>query len=113
MEPEVAACAFDPFHHEAAGRGLGASACAVLAENESRSAWFHGHERVAFVCECADPECRELLSLDRETYSAVRASPVRFVVAVDHHEGNLERVVEPHERYWIVEEVDNVDQGQG
>jgi hypothetical protein len=72
-------------------------------ENEHRSAWFHGHARVAFVCECADADCSELLSLDREGYSGLRDSPVQFAVAIDHADRTIERVTKRHEHYWIVE----------
>lgn len=72
-------------------------------ENESRSDWFRGHKRVAFVCECADLDCHETLSFDREMYETLRASPTRFAVAVNHEESSIERVVRRHEECWIVE----------
>ena len=75
------------------------------AENDSRSAWFHGHERVAFVCECSDEGCSELVSLDREAYTALRDSPIRFAVAPGHEMETVERVLERTDGYWIVEKL--------
>ncbi len=75
------------------------------AENESRSGWFYGHERVAFVCECGHADCRELLSLDREMYDALRESSTRFGVAVNHEESSVERVVKRYEQWCVVEKV--------
>ena len=72
-------------------------------ENESRSDWFHGYKRVTFVCESADPDCRQTLSLDRETYETLRASPTRFAVAVNHDVSSIERVVKRHRHCWVVE----------
>ncbi len=75
------------------------------AENESRSGWFYGHERVAFVCECSDADCRELLSLDREMYDTLRESSTRFGVAVNHEESTVERVVKRYDEWCVVEKV--------
>jgi hypothetical protein len=39
---------------------------------------------VPFVCECADPGCRELLHLTLDEYATVRGHEARFVVAPGH-----------------------------
>jgi hypothetical protein len=62
---------------------------------------------IPFVCECADPACRDLLRVPRAEYEEVRANPRRFL-NVDGHEvaaGPHARVVERREVYIIVEKV--------
>jgi hypothetical protein len=58
-----------------------------------------------WVCECANPECAERLSLTHEEYEALRADGSRFAVASGegHVFPEVEDVVERHERYWVVE----------
>ena len=55
------------------------------------------------LCECTDPTCREALFLVPAAYESVRADPTHFVVAPEHHDPAVERVVERAERYWVVE----------
>jgi hypothetical protein len=44
----------------------------------------HALDRVPFICECADPSCRELIMLTLAEYREVRADPHLFVNAVGH-----------------------------
>jgi hypothetical protein len=66
-----------------------------------------GRGRVAplsvFVCECADPECTQRLTLTVAEYEQVRANGSRFVVAPDHANPNFERVVQDNKRFAVVE----------
>lgn len=89
--------------HDSREARLAENEARARKENERRSDWFHGHKRVTFVCECADPGCGETLSIDRETYDTLRASASRFAVAVNHDESSIERVVERRRHCWIVE----------
>ena len=41
-------------------------------------------DKVPFVCECADPNCREILRLTLAEYSEVRRDPRHFVNAPGH-----------------------------
>ena len=58
-----------------------------------------------WICECANPECVQLLSLTHEEYEQLRADGTRFAVAPNdrHVFSEVEDVVERHERYWVVE----------
>ncbi len=58
-----------------------------------------------WLCECADPECSERLSLTHEEYEMLRADGSRFAVVPSepHVFPEVEDVVERHERYWVVE----------
>lgn len=61
-------------------------------------------ERMDLICECADPSCAAHLSMLPDEYEALRASRRRFVVVPGHElEPEVERVVERHEGYVVVE----------
>jgi hypothetical protein len=64
-----------------------------------------GAERITFLCECADEFCGENLSLSRSEYERVRAVADHFAVAPDHTAPEIERVVERHPHYWVVEKL--------
>ena len=58
-----------------------------------------------FVCECADLGCRTRISLAADEYEQLRRTPTRFAVMPEgtHVFTEFERLVQTHERYWIVE----------
>ena len=58
---------------------------------------------VRYVCECAAAECAETVPLAHAAYAAVRSSPHRYLVVPGHERPELERVVERHERYLVVD----------
>jgi hypothetical protein len=61
-------------------------------------------ERMDLICECADTGCTAHLSMTPAEYEAVRADPRRFVVLPGHERGlDVERVVEEHDEYSVVE----------
>jgi len=57
----------------------------------------------AFVCECSREDCRLLIKLSSQAYELVRADPRRFVVVAAHVFSEIERVVETHPAYVVVE----------
>jgi hypothetical protein len=58
---------------------------------------------LTFICECGRLGCTELIELTRAEYEAVRADPRRFALLAGHEIPDVERVVERHERYLVVE----------
>ena len=58
-----------------------------------------------FVCECRDPECSERLTLSVEQFEAVRSRADRHMVRPGHVEPGLERTVEVHKGFLVVEPV--------
>ena len=62
-------------------------------------------EPIKFLCECAGETCAESVSLSRDEYEQVRAAAERFLVAPGHVEAEVERIVEQHERHWVVEKL--------
>src|SRR3954470_20088224 len=57
----------------------------------------------SFICECADDKCVVRLSVPPAVYTATRANSTRFLVAPDHEDPSLERVVERHDGFFVVE----------
>jgi hypothetical protein len=67
---------------------------------------FEAGQRVRFVCECADPSCREVLMLRLDEYERVREHPSRFLLVAGHEDDSThERIVEAEEGYAVVEKV--------
>jgi hypothetical protein len=76
--------------------------------NERMAAWEEQHtEEPAepYFCECADPDCREKVSLHQHEYEAVRAHSRRFFVVAGHETPDVETVIDEHDG-WIVVEKD-------
>jgi hypothetical protein len=61
---------------------------------------------IDFLCECADMECMEIIRLKQAEYETVRTHPERFPIKPGHDVPELERVVEEHDRYVVVEKVE-------
>jgi hypothetical protein len=61
-------------------------------------------ERIPFICECADGNCRELLALSMDEYEHIRANPRHFLNAPGHVRAALgaAEVVDDRGRYEIV-----------
>jgi hypothetical protein len=74
-------------------------------ENISRLEERHGATATepAYICECADAGCVEQITIDPETYRRVRAEPRLFIVRRGHEDHQLERIVETHDAYLVVE----------
>ena len=62
-----------------------------------------------FVCECADTACTESVGVTPAEYESVRADGSRFIVAPGeaHYLPGVERLVETHERFWVVEKFED------
>lgn len=54
-------------------------------------------------CECARETCLEKIDLDARTYEPILNERYRFIVVPGHDEPAIERVVEQHETFVIVE----------
>ena len=60
-----------------------------------------------WICECAKEDCSERIFLTHEEYEALRANATWFAVlpSDEHVFYDVERVVDRHERYWVVEKL--------
>lgn len=74
-------------------------------ENIARLEERHGQTETApvFLCECANADCTEQLRVGFETYQRTREDARWFLVIPGHQDPQLERVIETHPDYLIVE----------
>jgi hypothetical protein len=63
------------------------------------------HIEEAYVCECGDPGCSDNVTMTRVEYEAVRSDGSHFVVAVDHENPEIERVVFENRRFSVVQKM--------
>jgi hypothetical protein len=77
----------------------------LRAAKEGRTTWVGISQ---WLCECVDEDCAERISMSLDEYEELRANPTLFAVAPDmtHVAPEVERIVEKHEHYWVVEKVD-------
>jgi hypothetical protein len=58
-----------------------------------------------WVCECAETNCVERISMTLAEYEAIRSHGNRFAVAVGHELPDVEAVVDANDRYVVVRKV--------
>ena len=58
-----------------------------------------------YLCECSDRRCSEPISLTHEEYESVRSVPVRFAIALNHENPEIDRVLHENSRFAVVEKV--------
>ena len=56
-------------------------------------------------CECSRSTCTETVAVPVEAYEAVRSRGERFLLVEGHDDPSIERVVERHERFIVVEKI--------
>jgi len=74
-------------------------------ENIARLEERHGNTTTdpVFLCECANANCTEHLSVGSEDYARVREEPRHFMVIRGHEDPQVEKVVETHDDFLVVE----------
>lgn len=58
-----------------------------------------------FLCECSNNDCASTLELRWDEYRDVRSNPDRFVIRPGHETAEVDRVVEQHDSYVVVEKI--------
>ena len=56
-----------------------------------------------YLCECSDRRCTEPINLTRAEYEGVRAVAVRFALALNHENPEIDRVVAENARFATVD----------
>ena len=64
---------------------------------------------LTFICECGRLGCTQLIELTRAEYEELRTNPRRFALLAGHEIEDVERVVERHDRYLVVEKFGDVE----
>ena len=76
------------------------------AANERMAAWEERHQTAdteLYMCECADPECRDKIPLQRADYEQVRRDASHFFVAPGHDIPDIETVIETRQDWLVIE----------
>ena len=64
----------------------------------------HGDsDEAVYICECANSGCAEQLAVEPEVYRRVRQESRWFLLVPGHEDPQIERVIERHRGYLIVE----------
>lgn len=61
-----------------------------------------GEPHLTVLCECANPDCTERLTLMPDEYAQVRSDARQFVIAPGHEYIDIEEIVTVTDRYEIV-----------
>jgi len=70
------------------------------------AAELHGvRSAMPFHCECARDRCLEKIDLNAELYEPILANRYQFLLVPDHVAPSVERVVEAHETFVVVEKI--------
>jgi hypothetical protein len=59
-----------------------------------------------FVCECGRAGCADKMSMTLAEYGRVRSDPTHFAVIPGHELPDVERMVERHATYVVIEKLD-------
>ena len=59
----------------------------------------------AYLCECSDPLCSDPIRMTRPEYEAIRAVPIRFAIALNHENPEIDKLLYENERFATVEKV--------
>jgi hypothetical protein len=75
----------------------------VNAAIEKFRPWYDSADELRFLCECSDGECAERIVLMAAQYELLQGHALRFPVAPAHDDLSIERIIEKHDGYWVVE----------
>ncbi len=64
---------------------------------------FDRNDERAILCECGSSDCDERIVLREHEYEALRRIPTHFAVRPGHEMPEVERVVERHDEFVVVE----------
>jgi len=66
-----------------------------------------GHHRPMeeYICECSDGDCRQPVLVTREEYESVRARGAQFVIALNHENPEIDRVLGQNDRFALSEKL--------
>ena len=65
-------------------------------------------ERFSIVCECGQDTCADVIHVQRDFYETVRGQSDRFIVVNGHVLPEIEKVVEQHEGFAVVDKHDGI-----
>jgi hypothetical protein len=60
-------------------------------------------ETIPFLCECADGECLDVVSVSLIEYEKIHSHPDRYLIVRGHPTSPGESMLEERDGYWIVQ----------
>jgi hypothetical protein len=57
---------------------------------------------IDFVCECASPDCAEVIEMTQGEYESIRRIPTHFAIKPRHEIAEVEQVMAANARYIVV-----------
>jgi thymidylate kinase len=60
-------------------------------------------DKLAFYCECSDPECIERIELTTDDYARSHKEDRHFITKVGHEFTQIEKVLKKYSHYQVVE----------
>jgi hypothetical protein len=75
---------------------------------EATSDSYGSQPMMAFVCECGDAGCTEVIQLTRAEYELVRSVANRFAIAIHHENPEAEVVISESMRFAVVDKIEGV-----
>ena len=63
-----------------------------------------------YLCECSEMSCTKIVELTSDEYERIRSRATVFVVAPGHETHEVEKVIERHDGYLLVEKVVAVEE---
>jgi hypothetical protein len=72
-------------------------------EEANDARWGFDRPMDVYLCECSDRRCTEPIKMTRQEYEAVRGVPVRFAIALNHENPEIDLLLSENTRYATVE----------
>jgi hypothetical protein len=64
-------------------------------------------ESMDIMCECSALHCAETIQIEQDEYNAIREHPNRFPIRAGHESHDVERIVDRHASYIVVEKLNS------
>jgi hypothetical protein len=77
----------------------------INREIEAEAGGASPDEELELLCACGRVDCHERVLVSLAEYEAAHELAHRFVIVPGHALPGIERVVERHDRYWVVEKL--------
>ena len=75
----------------------------IAAEDGQEHLIQHDDQPLHFYCECAKDTCQERIVIEPSLYERIHKRRNRFILLPEHLEPKVDKVVDKHSHYWIVE----------
>ena len=75
----------------------------MAEEHDQDPSEYEDDSNLQFYCECSDENCFGRVSLSPSVYREKHKNRSRFTIIPGHEVGDIERIVEKHNEYFVIE----------